>query len=288
MKIVITGASGNIGRKLFSELNEKHQATVIGLSRMHHEGLEMTDYGVESLVNIFQNADLVIHLASHRGVADDYQTFAENEIITENILKAMLAAGVHRIIFMSSIAVYSNEAMPPWKEDQYPVPQSFYGLSKLMCEYLCRQYSTKGIDYTILRCGIVYGGDHSKRMISSFIDKATAKDTLVLRGKSIAKRDFIYVKDVVSALLWSIYEAPQKNQIYNLGSGAPLTNLEVALTVNGCMDNSGNLIYEESVRENVTDSYMDISKITGAGFRCSFTFQSALYDIKDKERMMRK
>ncbi len=288
MKIIITGASGNIGSKLLAVLKEKYRDEVIGLSRTYHEGLDMTDYSVESLVNIFHNADLVVHLASRRGIAEDYQTYAENEIITENILKAMLATGVQRIIFMSSIAVYSEEAMLPWKEAQYPFPQSFYGLSKLMCEHLCRQYSAKGIDYTVLRCGIVYGGNHSKRMISSFIDKATAKDTLLLRGKSIAKRDFIYVKDVVSALLWSIYESPEKNQIYNLGSGVPLTNLEVALTVNRCMDNDGNLIYEDSVSETVADSYMDISKITAAGFHSSFTFQSALQDIRNEERMIRK
>ena len=287
MKTIITGASGNIGSKLFAALKENYRDTVVGLSRVHHEGLEMTDYSVESLVNIFQNADLVIHLASRRGIAEDYQTFAENEIITDNILKAMLASGVRRIVFMSSVAVYSDEAKLPWKEDQYPIPQSFYGLSKLTCEYLCRQYSMKGIDYTILRCGIVYGGDHSKRMISTFIDKASAKDTLLLSGKSIAKRDFIYVKDVVSALLWSIYETPEKNQIYNLGSGEPMTNLEAALTVNRCMDNAGNLIYEDSVRETVADSYMDISKITEAGFHCSFTLQSALQDIRNEERMIK-
>lgn len=281
MKIIVTGASGNIGSRLLSALEKTQIDQVIGLSRSYHEGLVTTDYSVDSLNRIFQDADIVVHLAARRGAAEDYQTFIENEIITENILKAMLSAKVKRIIFMSSIAVYSGEKLLPWKEDQIPAPQTFYGLSKLTCEGLCKLYSEKGIDYTILRGSIAYGGDHSGRMISTFIDGATAKVTLHLKGKSIAKRDYIYVQDIVGALLWSISDLPEKNQIYNLGSGTALTNLEVAETVNECYDNAGNLNYDDSVAETIINSYMDISKITNAGFHNTFTFSSALQDIKE-------
>ena len=282
MKIIITGASGNIGSKLFAKLIDGNGNQVIGLSRSLHKGLETTDYSISELEKLFQNADIVVHLASHRGTEDDYHSFIDNETITENILKAMQTAKVPRIIFMSSIAVYSDESMLPWKEEQYPTPQSFYGLSKLTCEYLCKQYSAAGIDYTIFRCGIVFGGDHSKRMVSTFIDEAIDKKTLSLNGKSIARRDFIYVKDTVSALLWGIYEAKEKNQIYNLGCGVPMSNLEIAETINECFDNTGNLIYDDSVKETVINSYMDISKISGAGFHNNFTFNSALQDIKQE------
>ena len=280
MRIIITGASGNIGSKLLDAVNKKGDS-VIGLTRGQHDGLVSTDYNVESLSDIFSGADVVVHLASKRGSADDYRSFIENEITTENILKAMLIAKVPRIIFMSSIAVYSDKESLPWSETQYPTPQTFYGLSKLTCEYLCKQYSKKDINYIILRCGIVYGNDNTKRMISAFINEAIAKTTLILRGKSVAKRDFIYVKDVVSALLWGIYQYEGKNEIFNLGSGTALTNLEVANAVNDCFENSGNLNYENTVEEYIINSYMDSSKIQGAGFSTSFSFISALRDIRN-------
>ena len=279
MKIIITGASGNIGSKLFDIIKAKED-NVIGLTRGQRDGLVNTDYSVDNLSEIFTDADIIVHLASKRGSADDYQSFADNEIITENILKAMVIAKVSKIIFMSSIAVYSDKENLPWKETQYPSPQTFYGLSKLTCEYLCKEYSKKGINYIILRCGIVYGDDNTKRMVSAFINEAIAKTTLVLRGKSIAKRDFIYVKDVVAALLWSINLHENNNEIFNLGSGTALTNLEVANTVNDCFDNSGNLIYENDVKENIINSYMDSTKIYRAGFSTSYSFTSALKDIR--------
>ena len=199
----------------------------------------------------------------------------------DNILKAMLQCGCRRIIFMSSLAVYSDQAMIPWQEDQRTSPQTFYGLRKLTGEYLCQLYSSKGIEYTIFRCGIVYGLDHTKRMISVFIDQASKKETLHLTGKSVAKRDFIYVKEVVNALNWAIGSNSSINETFNLGSREAYRNLEVAEMINNCFGNQGNLEYDDSVPEQVINSYMESSKIERAGYKYRYNIVSALNDIKD-------
>lgn len=283
MKIVITGASGNIGSKLLASLKKEYKDEVIGLSIDKEEGLLTTNYSVNELTNIFKDADVIVHLAARRGIEHDYSLFQENETLTENILKAMLIANVKRIIFMSSIAVYSDQTTLPWKEDQSLFPQSAYGMSKLRCEELIKQYSLMGIEYTIFRGSIVYGGDYSKRMISTFIAQAKTKKTLVLNGKSIAKRDFIYVKEVVNALVWSIYKLNTTNQIYNLGSGEVYSNLEVANKINDCFGNKDNLIYNNSYKEATINSYVDVSKIKNEGYKHLYSFTSGLNALKEEK-----
>lgn len=283
MKIIITGASGNIGSRLFSFLKTNKKDEIIGLTRDKEKGFVHTDYSVNDLVNLFKGADVIIHLAARRGNETDYSLFKENEILTENILKAMTLTNVKRIIFLSSIAVYSDQHDIPWVEEQKLFPQSAYGVSKQKCEQLIEEYSLKGIEYTIFRCSVVYGGDVLKRMISIFIENAKAKKQILINGKSIAKRDFIYVGEVINALVWSIYELKTKNQIYNLGSGEPLSNLEVATKINKCFDNEGNLLYNDSYKETIINSYFDISKIKNAGYKHLYSFYEGLEKIKQEE-----
>ena len=284
MKIIITGASGNIGSRLFSYLKENKKDEIVGLTKNQEDGLENTDYCVNNLANIFKGADVIIHLAARRGTENNYSLFKENETLTENILKAMVNANVKRIIFLSSIAVYSDQKAIPWTEEQELFPQSAYGVSKQKCEQLIKNYSLKGIEYTIFRCSVVYGGDVLKRMISIFIDNAKAKEKLLLNGKSTAKRDFIYVGEVINALVWSIYELKTTNQIYNLGSGEPLTNLEVATKINECFDNVGNLTYNDSFKEAIINSYFDLSKIKNAGYKHLYSFWEGLQKIKLEDK----
>lgn len=279
MKIAITGASGFIGQEFIKKLPTS--VDVLLLSRRKREGYIETNYSIDELTALLQGVDLIVHLASVRGKSDKYDTFIENEILIENILKAMVGSDCKRIIFMSSIAVYSDLRNLPWKEEQCVSPQTFYGLSKLTGEYLCRLYAAKGIRYTIFRCGIVYGLDHTGRMISNFISRASRKERLMLMGKSIARRDFVYVKEVAGALMFATMGNLPENEIYNLGSGEAYTNLEVAESVNFCFGNIGNLDYVDELEEQIINSYMCSEKLYKAGFKREWNLQIALEDIKD-------
>lgn len=279
MRVVVTGATGLIGSALVKVISGT--ADVIGLTRgVSTDGLIHTDYSVESLADILEQGDIVVHLAAVRGKGNDYTHFMDNAVLTEDVLKAALQAKVGKIIYMSSIAVYSDIKCVPWREDQPVQPQTFYGLSKITGEYLCELYSHQGLNYTILRCGIVLGITNNNRMTDIFIKNAVARKTITVRGKSLAKRDFIYLKDVVRALYWGIFEEKNRNQIYNLGSGNAYTNIQIAEEINHVFENDGNLIYLDDCSEGVEDSRMDSSKLRTAGFRWKYNLTSALIDIK--------
>lgn len=279
MRVVVTGATGLIGSALMKAISD--MAEVIGLTRgVSTDKLIHTDYSVESLADIFEQADIVVHLAAVRGKGNDYIHFMDNAVLTENILKAAVQVKVGRVIYMSSIAVYSNVNRVPWTEEQPIQPQTFYGLSKITGEHLCELYSRKGLGYTIFRCGIVLGITNDNRMTDIFIRNAAARKPITVRGKSLAKRDFIYLKDVVSALCWGIFEEENRNQIYNLGGGNAYTNIQVAEATNRVFENEGNLIYLDDCPEGVEDSRMDSAKLRAAGFRWKYNLASALADIR--------
>ncbi|MBE6864714.1 MAG: NAD(P)-dependent oxidoreductase [Ruminococcus flavefaciens] len=280
MKIAITGAAGFIGSALYQYLQGKSE--VLGLVRENESDiLPVTDYSVSHLTEMFQGVDCVIHLASKRGAGQSFVEYAENDVLLENILKAMAAVGVPKIVFMSSLAVYSEQNTLPWTEDQFPIPQTFYGLSKLTGENMCRYYARKGINYLIFRCAIVFGGNDLTRMMGSFIRTAANHETLEVRGKSVAKRDFIYVKEVVHALAWGALECQVENTVLNLSSGECHTNLEIAETVNQAFENAGNLVYHSDIDECLDDSYMASSAIKAAGYVHQYTLQSAMQDVAD-------
>ena len=279
MRVVVTGATGLIGSALVKAISDA--AEVIGLTRgVSTDRLIHTDYSIESLTDIFEQADIVVHLAAVRGKGNDYMHFMDNAVLTENILKAIVQAKVGRIIYMSSIAVYSDVNRVPWTEDQPVQPQTFYGLSKITGEHLCELYAGKGLNYTIFRCGIVFGITNNNRMTDIFIQNAAMRKPITVRGKSQARRDFIYLKDVVGALRWSIFEERSINQIYNLGGGNAYTNIQVAEEINHAFENDGNLIYLEDCPEGVEDSRMDSSKLRTAGFQWKYNLTSALTDIR--------
>lgn len=277
MKIAVTGASGFIGQEFMKALPASVE--VLRLSRSKRAAYVETDYSVDGLITLLEGVDLIVHLASVRGTSNSYDAFIKNEILIENILKAMVGSNCKRVIFMSSIAVYSDQQNMPWREDQRALPQTFYGLSKLTGEHLCQLYAAKGINYTIFRCGIVYGMDYTRRIISNFICRAARKDQLILTGQSIARRDFVYVKEVARALVWAIEKIPE-NEIYNLGSGEAYTNLELAKNINLCFENEGNLVYIDNVEEQIINSYMSSEKLRRAGFVHEWNLHAALEDIK--------
>lgn len=283
MKVAVTGASGFIAKEVIS-LFVQNNVDFIALTRKNSLECECyveTDYSVDHLISILKDVQIVVHLAAIRGKDNSlgYEEFRENEALTENILKAMAKVGVKKIIYMSSISVYSTLNQLPWSEKQIPYPTSFYGLSKLVGEHLCFLYKKKNIDSVIFRCAHVLGYEDNSYMLSTFLRSAALGKTLIVKGKSIALREFIYVKDVANAILYAV-EKNDFDGIYNLGIGKAYTNYDIAVIINDVFSNIENVEYRDRQEEGIDSSYMDISLLTNLGFNASYSIESAIRDIK--------
>lgn len=274
MKIAVTGASGFIGTELLAVLNRIEDVSVIALTRdaSGHEDTDRcvwrsTDYSAGSLAEALDGAEAVIHLAGVRGTENDPVKFAVNELMTENILEAMKSCGAKRIVFASTVSVYNDDSLLPWKEDDPLGGRSCYGDSKAACEKLIRDFAGEtGATYGIARIAQVLGaGERRRGMMNVFLDTARDGGTLKVMGKSATKKQYIYVIDLVEILavlaVGSESFSSDENIIVNAGMPNAYTNLEVGRIVNEVYSNETPIEYDDSYPETGRPFYMDITRL---------------------------
>lgn len=216
MNILVTGGAGFIGSHIAKLLCDRdHQVTVIdNLSSGHEEAIDKRAKfikgdlaGGDQVKQALQDQDAVIHMAAFIEVADSVKKpveFFKNNV--ENsflLLEMMKQAGVNKIIFSSTAAVYQPQNHP-LDENDPKNPENPYGGSKLAFEaYLSAYHKCFNIDFVSLRYFNVYGPgerhDPETHAIPNFI-KAVLNDQpipLYWQGEQI--RDFIYVDDIANA-----------------------------------------------------------------------------------------
>jgi UDP-glucose 4-epimerase len=144
-------------------------------------------------------------------------------------MEAMRDVGVRRVVFISSGAVYGDQAAQPVKEDATPNPRSPYAVSKLSSEFYIRTIGQLwGIETVTLRVFNAYGpGQHlppvHAPVIPNFLRQAVHNGTLVLHGEGSQTRDYVYLDDVVNAMVAAATAPGIHQKIINVGSGTEIS-----------------------------------------------------------------
>ncbi|MBQ6624108.1 MAG: NAD(P)-dependent oxidoreductase [Mogibacterium sp.] len=289
MKIAITGASGFVGRYLTDTLRHHDDVRTLALTRKElpanagEDACEwaQTDYSKESLVGLFAGVDAVIHLAGNKGDKTELSDFDTDLLMMQNILDAMAETGVKRIVFASSRLVYGNPETVPWKEGYEPNPGMAYAVNKARCEKLCLEYAdTYGFDAVIVRVAQVLGkGEGTRTMINVFQDLAKAGEPLTVIGRSVARRQYIYAKDLAEILALLAEREEGDSLIINAGMQNAYTNYELAEMMNRAYGSSAPINYDDSKPETITSSYMDVEVLTNKIGYTPMDMEQALYDM---------
>ena len=214
--ILITGASGFIGRNLCAFLKEKGyfvrasvQDDACGVSGVD----DYIDVGDINELTDWQQAlagvDTVIHLAARVHImndpaADPVEAFRKVNVLgTERLARMAARAGIKRFIFISSVKVNGEGASRPYTEDDLPAPQDVYGISKREAEdsLACIAAET-GIQMVILRLPLVYGPG-VKANFKNLIKIAGAGLPLPLKGIN-NQRSFLYLGNLLDAIITCI------------------------------------------------------------------------------------
>ncbi|MHB8657784.1 MAG: NAD-dependent epimerase/dehydratase family protein [Solirubrobacteraceae bacterium] len=244
MRVLVTGGSGFIGSHVVDKLRARgHEPVIYDLrpSPWHQPGSVDTVLGSitdrEALERALHSCDAVAHLAAVADVNDVHAEPEDAERVnargTVAVLEACRRAGVKRVVYASTIWVYSDCEPEAVDEDTLlPPPSHLYTSTKLAGELYCKSYQELyGIDYTILRFGIPYGPRaREAAVIPAFVGKAFRGEPLTLAGDGGQSRRFVYVEDLADGVALGL-EDVATNRVYNLASDENVTIRQIAETV---------------------------------------------------------
>jgi UDP-glucose 4-epimerase len=208
-RVLITGATGFLGRNVLSAL-QRAGADVVAISQQGDatQGIDQVDMRDAQQVQACIKSvkpQIVYHLGALVDLSRNFdiarRAVEANIISTLNLLEALTYYPADRFLFSSTEEVY-GEGRTPYKEDDPVFPPSPYAVTKLACEHLIRMTGTSIARHSIVfRIGTMYGPHLPEhRFIYQMIHKALANEDIPLNSGTLT-RDYIYVVDVVDALL---------------------------------------------------------------------------------------
>jgi len=257
-RVAVTGAGGFIGLHLLRGLQESGAEIVailaIGKST---EGLDALPFRVERVFvedpskmgdAITQTAPrYVIHLSAYvsteRSVRSLQQTMQWNLLSTISVLTACAEIHVERVILMGSCEEYGQN-ISPFDPLVAPDPPSPYAASKAAATCYARMfYSSFQLPTVVLRPSVVYGPGQSPRMLIPQVMAALAKGESVDVTEGRQTRDFVYVQDVVDAILHGLTAPNIEGDVWNVGSGEIITVKDCLLLIEQVTHLSGLIKY---------------------------------------------
>ena len=257
---MVTGAAGFIGSHLVERLSaDGHEVVAVDcltpyydvtqkedaldvLRRLPGTDVVEADLWTCDLGSLIDGTDVVFHQAGQPGVRDSWRAGFEpyvkqNVLVTQRLLDAVVDSPVERFVFASSSSVYGDAPAYPTSEEDLPVPQSPYGVTKLAAEHLCGVYARNWAVPTVsLRYFTVYGPRQRPDMaMHRMIEAGLAGDPFPLFGDGGQIRDFTYVDDAVEAnVLAASVEVPA-GSVINVAGSESVSLLEVIHIVEDIM-----------------------------------------------------
>ena len=229
----------------------------------------------EQLREAVEGVDSVIHLAAIPSVPlsieQPTETHSVNYVGTLNLLEAMRAEGVDRIVYASSAAVYSPFRTDPHQESDLPDPSSPYGVDKLAGEFALAAYGRlHGLKSTALRFFNIYGErqDPSSAysgVISIFAHRIRQDLPITIHGDGSQSRDFVYVRDLARAIvgLIPVHDAPS---LMNVGKGSSESLNELVAKLAEILGKQPQVTYGPPRPGDIPHSRCDNRRIRSVGF----------------------
>ncbi|MEM9073059.1 MAG: NAD-dependent epimerase/dehydratase family protein [Myxococcota bacterium] len=296
--VVVTGGAGFIGSHVVDALLARSQSVIVvdDLSTGHrrnlaaHDENEMLtflegDVADDLCSRVEGEVDAVVHLAAQvsvvRSLADPLADLRSNVRGTVQVLELAKAKGA-KVVFASSAAVYGDVATVPTPEDATKEPLSPYGADKLASELWLGMYSrVHGVATTPLRFFNVYGPrqDPSSAysgVISIFLERVSRGAPITIYGDGEQTRDFIFVADVVRAILAAV-DHKRSTPALNVGTGGRVSVSQLAQEVLRALETTVEISHGEARTGDIRHSQAVVSQLSDVlGVRAATSFADGL------------
>ncbi|CAM3870017.1 NAD-dependent epimerase/dehydratase family protein [Vreelandella rituensis] len=278
-RVLVTGGAGFIGSHSVEQLlaSGYNVCVLDNLSTgkltnlPHHDGLTFIKGDVcdlQAVKDAMQGASYCLHLAAQvsvvRSVEDPSSSAQQNILGCINVMQAAHEAGVNKLVYASSAAVYGNPRHLPIAETSTVCPLSPYGLEKWVDEqYAALFHTLYGLPSLGLRYFNVFGPRQDPKspyagVISKFFDCLIRKTSPTVFGDGRQTRDFIFVKDVARANIAALTSSHQG--VCNVATGNRVDLLALLSLLHGVTGNYLPAVHLPSRDEDIRDSQGDTQR----------------------------
>lgn len=295
MRILVTGGSGFIGShivehyqgkaeeiRVLDNLRTGYRRNLAGLDCTFIEG-SITDRDL--VRETVQGVDYIFHMAALVSVPESMAKPGECVDINVhgllNVLEESAAAGVKKLVFASSAAIYGDNPTVPKLETMVPEPKSPYAITKLDGEYYLNMFRAEGrLETAAIRFFNVFGPRQDPKgayaaAVPIFIEKAVKGEDITVFGDGEQTRDFIYVKDIVGALSFAV-ETPGVTGVFNAGYGGQITINTLANQIIANAGTAAKVLHAEERPGDVKHSRASADKLLTAGWKPLHTLEEGL------------
>lgn len=284
MRILVTGGAGFIGSHIVEHFQGRAEVRVLdnlrtgfrhNLDGLNCELIEgsILDRGV--VRRVVEGVDCVFHLAAMISVPESMEKPIEccelNAQGTLILLEEAARAGVRKLVFSSSAAIYGDNPVVPKVETMLPEPRSPYAITKLDGEYYCRMFADEGrLQTACLRYFNVFGPRQDPRSqyaaaVPIFIQRALRNEPLTIYGDGQQTRDFIYVRDIAAANAFFASNTPASG-VFNVAYGQRITISQLAADIVRLTASGSPIEHAPRRAGDVAHSMASVEKLQSTGF----------------------
>lgn len=286
MRILVTGGAGFIGSNFvrriidgtysgFSSVTVLDKLTYAGtltnFSELPADSFEFVKGDIcdsELVGRLAKDNDLVVNFAaeSHvdRSINGARDFVITNVLGTQTLLDAVKSSDVKTYLQVSTDEVYGSIVQGSWPETDPLLPNSPYAASKASADLVCRSYfKTHGLDIRVTRCSNNYGRNQfPEKVIPLFVTNLIDNKKVPIYGSGLNIRDWLHVDDHCLGIYLALTKG-KAGEIYNIGGGTELTNIDLTKKILGLMDrDESSISYVEDRKGHDIRYSVDISKIS--------------------------
>lgn len=293
MRILITGGAGFIGSHIAEYFHQRAEVRILdnlrsgrirNLAGLNVEFIRGDVRDRVKLARAMHGVDYVFHLAAMIGVPESMQNPLECIDINVNgtlmVLEEACRAGVKKLCYASSAAVYGNTSELIRREDMCAAPDSIYAVTKLDGEHYCRIFSeTNRLSTVSLRYFNVFGPrqDPDSAYAAApalFSNGAIHGKKLTIYGNGEQSRDFVYIDDVVKVNAFFMENDLQG--VYNVAAGTSVSINDLVNLIVFMTDSQSEIEYKPERAGDIRHLRASIDKLRSVGISCDANFSASL------------